>query len=106
MTTDKKFSFLGISLPLGNLYIFLSILSLICFGIVVYLGFFIYPEKPSNDMIIAIAFLLMLSIILGFVGFPKWIEEDREDREIRSKKRELEKKKLENEIKKLNNAKK
>ena len=44
-------------------------------------------------MIIAIAFLLMLSIILGFVGFPKWIEEDREDREIRSKKRELEKKK-------------
>jgi O-antigen ligase len=100
--TEKKISGFGLDLPIDRLYVFLSLVSVICFFFSFYVYFFVYVDNPSNNMITAIVFLLIISLVLGFLGFPEWIQEDREESKLRKKRREYEMKKCEKEITDLN----
>lgn len=94
MSKENNAEFKGFKIPLDNLDVVFSILSIICFGLTFYFYFFLYSPNKDNNFLIATITLFIVAVSLAGLGFPKWIEENREERDIRKKRRELEKEEI------------
>ncbi|MFH1399248.1 MAG: hypothetical protein ABIG95_04000 [Candidatus Woesearchaeota archaeon] len=93
------FSFAGITIPINRLYIILTLVGLTAILLAGKIYFYDFePTKRGYDLIVAILVLVIIGIVCTSLGLKQWIPEDKEERELRRKRRGLEHKKLEAEM--------
>ncbi len=100
MDSQPKSSLYGLNIPLGRLDIVLSLLGILSIssGVILYLR---YIENPVEDYLVIVLVLLLTGISLITIGMPPYIDEYKEDRIIRKKKRVLDKLMIDKEIENL-----